>query len=316
MKKLYTPPSNDNLSKAFEDLVPPKYRGTNRFLDLVTWNVRNFNNRDPRRVTRVTSILTALNADIIVMQEIEEGSLTVVIDRLAKAGAGHYKVAYGTTGGDQRIAMMYDTDWIRAKDTITELFRRGEFVTKEGKEAFWRLPLRGYFIGLTHITDPFDFQLVGVHFKSQRGGGEAQRTLAAEALASWLVTDAPKIDADVVVTGDWNAPPSDPAWAPFHDLEVKNEALFTRLNDTHEISHLMFSNKREIDSHLDLSTVSIAASNEMAMDPTVVRWKSLDKLLGTNPDSKTIKKHISEISENISDHMPVVTRFFFEEKQN
>jgi len=31
--------ANDNLSKALKDLVPPKYRGTDQFLDVVQWNV-------------------------------------------------------------------------------------------------------------------------------------------------------------------------------------------------------------------------------------------------------------------------------------
>jgi endonuclease/exonuclease/phosphatase family metal-dependent hydrolase len=314
MPQNYIPPSNDRLSKAFKELVPLKYYGSDRFIDLVTWNVRYFNNRDPQRVACIVGILNALNADVIVLQEVEDGSLATVAEQLTKAGAGHYKVAYGTTGGDQRIAMMYDLDWIRSKDTVGELFHRGEYLTRDKKEAFWRLPLWGYFIGISHVADPFDFQILGVHLKSQRGGGDAQRRLAARALAKWLVNDAPKVDADIVITGDWNAPPSDPAWAPLHDLEKKNKALFTRLNDVNEISHLMFRNKKEIGSRLDLEAVTIAASKEMAKDPMVVRWKSLDNLLSTNPDAKTIKKYIHDISYEITDHMPVVTRFYFEEK--
>jgi len=40
---------------------------------------------------------------------------------LIDAGAGLYKVAYGTTGGDQQVAIMY-TEWVRASDDIKELF--------------------------------------------------------------------------------------------------------------------------------------------------------------------------------------------------
>ena len=72
--------------------------------------------------------------------------------KLNRRGAGHYKVVYGTTGGDQRIAIMYDMDWISAKDDIVELFGRGSVMTGEGKDAFPRLPLWGYF--LCKSSDP------------------------------------------------------------------------------------------------------------------------------------------------------------------
>ena len=99
-------------------IVDQRFRGTDRYLDLVTWNIRWFNSRDPRRVENMVTVLSALNADIIVLQEIELGSLDELAVQLADAGVGLYKAAYGTSGGDQRIAMLYDTEWVRAKDDI------------------------------------------------------------------------------------------------------------------------------------------------------------------------------------------------------
>lgn len=314
MKEKYIPPKNDRLSDGFDDIVPKEYRGTDRFLDIVTWNIRYFHDRDKKRVERVVKILNALNADIIVLQEILDGSLEIVADGLSKLGAGHYKTAYGTTGGDQRLSMMYDLDWVRAKSDIVELFGKGTVVTNKGKEAFPRLPLLANFICLSQVSHPFDFQLMGVHLKSQRGDGAAQRVLAAKKLSEWLVRDASKVDADVIILGDWNEPPDADTWKPLRKLEQQKKALFSALNDSGKISHLMYKTKSEFGSRLDLGAVSTAAFKQMKSKPDVVRWKSLDKLLETNPKGAEIKKFIQELSANVSDHMPVVTRFYWREK--
>ena len=51
------PASNDNLSQYLKDFVPDELEGDDRFLDLVTWNIKIFNNRDPQRVETITNIL-------------------------------------------------------------------------------------------------------------------------------------------------------------------------------------------------------------------------------------------------------------------
>lgn len=313
MPRSYKAPKNDHLSSALADLVPEKYRGTDRFLDIVTWNIRYFHHHDRTRVRHVAQVLNALNADLIVLEEILEGALDPVAEILEKQGAGYYEIVYGTTGGNQRVAIMYDLDWIRAKDEVVELFGKGQ-IKVDGKEAFPRLPLRGWFTSLTQEGEPFDFQLVGVHLKSQRGGGQAQRKKAAESLSAWLTKEAPLVDADVIIIGDWNAPPADAVWQPFHELEQQGKARFQDINDADAISHLMYRTKSEIGSRLDLGSVSIAASPELKAPPMPVRWKSLDALLKSNPKASEIKKYIKEISQTVSDHMPVVTRFYSTEQ--
>jgi endonuclease/exonuclease/phosphatase family metal-dependent hydrolase len=314
----YKPPKNDKLSKALIDIVPKEYRGTNQFLDIVAWNVRYFHDRDPQRVNNVASVLAELNADIFVFEEILDGSLEVVAEKLKSAGAGNYKTAYGKTGGDQRVAMMYDLDWIRAKDDIGELFSKNQFKV-DGKDAFPRLPLRAYFTGLAQgDVEPFDFQLLGLHLKSQRGEADStskQRAKSADALRGWLLGDAQKVDSDVIMMGDWNEPPDAAAWAPFRDMETKGQVLFHALNDTGCISHLMYKNKNEIGSRLDLGAVTVSSAKEMVnRRADVVQWKSLSDLLKGNPKAAQVKAYISQISNDLSDHMPIVMRFYFQKK--
>jgi len=297
-------------------IVDKRFRGTDRYLDLVTWNIRWFNSRDPERVENMVTVLSALNADIIVLQEIELGSLDELAGELADAGVGLYKAAYGTSGGDQRIAMLYDTEWVRAKDDIREIVGKREVVTRAGKDAFPRLPLWGYFTGLpVNVRNEFfDFQLVGIHLKSQLGDGvtdKEQRHKAAAWLARWLEGDAQDIDSDVLVVGDWNEPPSADTWQPFAELEAEKKVLFRKVNDDDAISHLMYRRKDDIGSRLDLKVVSTSAGGLRKADPEVVRWTTLAKLLAGNPSAAQIKQFIREVSRDLSDHMPVVSRFYF-----
>ena len=319
MPQEYKPAGNDNLTPAMElmNLVADKYKGKDDFLDIVTWNVRYFHDKDPERVDRIVNVLDALNADIIVLQEILDGSLEVVADKLTERGAGHYKTAYGTTGGNQRVAMMYDLDYVRAKDDIVELYQKGQVRADDEKDAFPRLPLLGIFTCFSSDDDqdPFDFQLIGVHLKSQRGGGGPQRRKAAEYLGRWLEEVAPLVDADVIIIGDWNERPGSSSWTHFHDLQDEGKALFSAINDESRISHLMYKNKKSIGSRLDLGAVSIAAAGEMKSPPQPVVWGSLIDLLEANPKAKEIKAYIKEIREKVSDHMPVVTRFYITEQE-
>jgi endonuclease/exonuclease/phosphatase family metal-dependent hydrolase len=295
--------------------VPEELRGTDQFLDVVTWNIRFFHDRDPARVEDIARVLATLNADIVVCQEILDGSLDAVAQKLREAGAGYYQTVYGTTGGNQRVALMWDLDWVRSKDEVREVFGRGQVVTADGKDAFPRLPLWGAFTVRPQEADgePFDLQLLGLHLKSQRGGGETQRTLAADWLAAWLENDARRYDTDVVLLGDWNESPAAAAWAPFREMEEQGEVLFSAINGSHEISHLYYKSKTNLGSRLDLTLISSEAQDRVANVPQVVRWTSLDELLSTQPTGHQIKDLLKQIRENLSDHMPVVTRFYMTE---
>ena len=197
-------------------------------------------------------------------------------------------------------------------------------LTSDGKDAFPRLPLYAYFTGKTRESDPFDFQLLGVHLKSQResnpahgeGGvaGVAQRRLAAQKLADWLTLEAPKCDSDAVIVGDWNAPPTDKVWEPLTRLGEKRIA-FRGLNKSNEISYLMYRNRQDVGSRLDLSAATVAAHKEMASDPAVVHWKPFDDLINSTASAADIKAYVNDIRTNISDHMPVLTRFYWEERK-
>lgn len=303
--KKATPISNDNLSRYLRDFIPDSLEGDNRFLDLITWNIKFFNNRDPKRVDNIQRIMQELNADIFVLQEIEEGSLDKVAEALTFSGAGLYKAVYGKTGGDQRVAFLYDTEWVKASSNIEALFEKENLtVSADGmdKPVFPRLPLHGTFVAYRE-EEPFDFHVVGVHLKSQRGGGQEQRAAAAQRLAQWATSET--TDEDIIIAGDWNAPPERPEWEPFRELESKRAFKFLGLNtadNATEASHLSVGGRR---SRLDLIVVSEAASPALfSSRATVINWNAL-------LESRNAPSLLNEIVDTISDHLPVVTRFYF-----
>jgi len=88
---------------------------------------------------------------------------SAVAAALNNAGAGFYKTAYGTTGGEQRVAFMCDTEWIRTKQNFTELFSGEEpFVPGTRRRIFPRLPFMNWFNARAEDGN-LDFFLTGVH---------------------------------------------------------------------------------------------------------------------------------------------------------
>ena len=298
--------ANDRLSRILVDLVPKELRGTDRYLDVVNWNIRYFNARDPDRVKQITRVLKEINGDIFVLQEIEDGALEGVVAALIEGGDGLYKAVYGRTGGDQRVAFVYDTEWVKAKQDTAELFTdEPPYIAGTRKRVFPRLPLHSQFVGRAK-TRAFDFNLVGVHLKSQRADaagddGTVQRQASALRLARWIVEDT-EDERDVIIAGDWNAAPDRPEWDPMHALEADDKIRFGAWTAGAEASHFYKSGKG---TRLDLVVVSAeAGKNAKDKAARVIRWK----------DAFASKARLVELIEKISDHMPVIARFYFRDR--
>jgi hypothetical protein len=312
--------ANDNISELLGGF-DPKFIDNNDFLDIVQWNLRWFNSMEKEREKKIEQVLSLLNSDIFVFQEIEEGSLDNIANSLSKNGKGSYRVVYGTTGGQQRIAIMWDMEWVRTKDDIKELFGKSAVCTPSGKDVYPRLPLWSYLYCKSTIsnTKGFDFQLVGLHLKSQmdkEGTGEddLQRTLSAAKLADWLTKEACAFDADTILLGDWNEPPDAKAWESFRKLEVDGKVKFTKINDKTDFSHLYYKNRKDVGSRLDLKVITSPFAKEMNKIGGPIHWLELDQLLSSNAKAGEVKKIIEEIKSEITDHMPVLTRFGLNKK--
>ena len=306
------PAEGDNLSALFKDMVPDSLQGTDKYLDVITWNIKWFNARDETRTRLIASILSELNADVFVFQEIEQGSMEPVAAALRSVGAGHYKTFYGTTGGDQRVTLMYDTRTVRASTNPEELFTDDPRVSGTSKHVFPRRPVHSMLTvrdDTSGSSEPFDFHLVGLHLKSQRpdkrgDDGTAQRREAARFLADWLRDDTQ--DEDIIVLGDFNAGASQPEFEPFRKLEQKGTAKFGAFNPKGEASHYFKSGKSSRLDYIMISTEAADAAHTKRSK--VIRWNAL---LDKRAD---LRDTLEQIIDRASDHLPVVGRFYFHDQ--
>jgi endonuclease/exonuclease/phosphatase family metal-dependent hydrolase len=318
------PVANDNLSRAFENLVPKEYVDTERYLNIVQWNIewfgaRKSNAKDQRRVQTITSILEAFNADLFVFQEIAgpskdgryPGVLDSIADDLTERGAGDYVVYYTEAGGEQRVAMMWDRDYLRAKTEAHDLFPVGQHKTPDGKDAFARrTPLYAHFEADVGGAGRFDFQAVGVHLKAMEDGG-AQRRVSAQVLAAWMMNEA-VVDADILIMGDWNAPPNADEWGPIRDVEGVH---FEDINDETDFSYMWLANRTsKFLSRIDLQAMSLASSTRPPQKVAqVVRWLPIEEALARtgNMTDRQVIDVLGYLKEEISDHLPTITQFYF-----
>jgi endonuclease/exonuclease/phosphatase family metal-dependent hydrolase len=328
--------STDNISRylAAADLVPAKFRGTDKFLDVVSWNIRWFDSKDPSRIDAITEVLEALNADLFVLTEIAaDGALEDVVGRLGQRRAGFYSAFYGSTGSQQRVALMWDRDWLRTKEDPEELFgdekleMAAEFGTGRQK-VFPRLPLWAYFEAFS--ADPgnegFTFEVAGVHLKAQgpapkgykgksKRWGVPQRTQAAQRLVQWLDDDSAHFDTDVIVIGDWNATPDQPEWKVIRDLEAQGSVHFSHINPKKDASHLVRLNQSgPAGTRLDLHLITDAASANSVpkQSGAVIQWSLFEHL--NQLSSQQRRQLFQSLTYRFSDHLPVVSRFYLDER--
>jgi hypothetical protein len=58
-------PAAFNLAASIDAaIVDRRFRGTDRYLDLVTWNIRGFNSRDAQRVENMVTVLVQADAGV------------------------------------------------------------------------------------------------------------------------------------------------------------------------------------------------------------------------------------------------------------
>ena len=48
---------------------------------------------------------------------------------------------------------------------------------------------------------------------------------------------------------------------------------------------------------------------------SVVKWAPLEAFLGDDPKANQIKEYLKALRERVSDHLPVVTRFYFSDER-
>ena len=166
-------------------------------LHVATLNIRNLADRWDERLPLLLADFAALQPDLMGLQEVV---YVLQQDRvIGAAGAGEYRAIRGWAGRPEYGNAML----VRAGLEPTEIERLdlGHDRSAPANSDWGSRRGVGFLFAVTHLHHPVD--------------GASQRRDQAAALLAWLDA-APSSDAQVVV-GDFNADPSEPAYARMTD---------------------------------------------------------------------------------------------------
>ncbi|MFN5854910.1 MAG: endonuclease/exonuclease/phosphatase family protein [Pseudanabaenaceae cyanobacterium] len=165
-----------------------------------TWNLENFDGKNPQKVNAISQIVEA-NFDVLGAQEISPTAAELLKKRLNQSpNQRHWQYVIGQSGQRQRVAVFYRDDRVNARTL-------GEW-NKVNLTGTLRSPLVTYI----EAKQGFNFTFVVVH---QKGGGgdqanvlrQQQGELLRQEIASFQ--SVPSADPDLIVVGDFN----NPSWA-------------------------------------------------------------------------------------------------------
>ena len=171
-------------------------------LTVATLNIRNIADRWPERLPLLLADMAALQPDVIGLQECV---FAVQQDRLlAAAGAGWYASHRGWAGRPEY------GNAVLVKAPLASI--ESERLELGSNRSALRVPIG------TPAGERFDFVVTHLHHLV---ADESVRTSQASALTTWLAD----IDGPLVVVGDFNAEPIEPAYAVMRDAGFRSAHL-------------------------------------------------------------------------------------------
>jgi hypothetical protein len=168
----------------------------------------------------IANTIKGLEARILVLEEINGKTVTVSdedntdevekspeLERLKQFLGNGWDYVIGSSGGAQRIAILFNTEFARLNEACETSFRNNKI---QGKSVFDRQPLYGHFTFLENGQARNDLVVVGVHLASGQhlnvNHDNAMTKLVKEIDASRAEEFCvPKREFDVLITGDFNA---------------------------------------------------------------------------------------------------------------
>lgn len=112
-------------------------------------------------------------------------------------------------------------------------------------------------------------------------------------------------DEDVIIAGDWNAISSKPEFKVIRDLEASGAVKFESFASKNEASHFYKNGKG---TRLDYIVISASAARASV--------EGLSRVIPWSEYLKTGKSALATIVDQISDHMPVLARFYFSDSDS
>jgi len=268
--------------------------GTDSTLEVMTWNLEHFAKNGATTSRAVTLALEALDADIVGLQEIGNAMrFQEVVDGLE--GWDGYRAS--SAGYSINLAFVYRTDGNLQVDSIQEILT-------DDWRAFPRSPLLllGSFDGqpIAVINNHLKCCGDGVIDEGDNGDEETRRQSACLQLEAYA--EANLADRAVFIIGDFNDEITDPA---------PNNVFANFLEDTEHwrILDLVIAEGPASGwsfpgwpSHLDHIIINQNAFTAATRSEYLVRVPALATQLSGG---------WTEYDQNISDHLPVITRVLF-----
>lgn len=155
--------------------------GSKSTFDVCFMPLRFFGPRSEGQLALAASILE-IDPDVVALTEVQQGSLELVMTYL-KGGGKLFEVAYGATGGNQRLAVMWNTERVEIREGLREM----DIDEVAQVRVFPRKPVV-LELQSREVEESPVVCLVHIHLRSQRrtssGDGSAERREASEFLAA------------------------------------------------------------------------------------------------------------------------------------
>ncbi len=162
---------------------------------IATWNIENFTvsrAEDPETLATIVEVWTALDADIVALQEIGAvQSMDILLEAIESANGRHYDFVL-VERGRQRVGFAWDTATV---ELINEPVQIDEVALANLRPAFTA----------DFAFGAYDFTLVTLHLKATQED-PSRRIRAAQSLLlrRWHEARPESADPDVIFLGDFN----------------------------------------------------------------------------------------------------------------
>lgn len=242
-------------------------------LTVITWNIENYPKQGNTTIQKVAEIISAMDADVIAFQEMDDPSAFTQLDNLLTDWEG---ALYDVRGGIE-LAYLYKPEEITAFSALSTIYN-------DDNSAFPRQPV---VVTATHISGE-EVILVNIHLKCC-SEGENRRADASAKLKNYIDSNWP--DENVVVLGDFN------------DDILSGSPFSNFINDSenYEFADMPIAIGSSANwsypgwpSHID----HILITNELA-----------DNLTGS--EVLRLDETVSSYDAHVSDHRPVTATFSF-----
>jgi endonuclease/exonuclease/phosphatase family metal-dependent hydrolase len=249
-------------------------------LDVVTWNIEHFPKEGATTIALLQEMITAMDADIIALQEIESTpNFTTLMSELT----GYTGVL--APGSGQRLAYIYKTSEIISVDPVVELFT-------DDNCAFPRPALK---TTITHVSGEV-VTLLNLHLKCCDDGPTNscpsaidRRKSAAAKIKSYIETSLP--NSSVIVLGDYNEDITEP----------EGNGVFTSLIS--DADNFKFAD-------IGIATGSTANFSFSSWPSHIDHMLITNELFDNLDEVRTIRFNSceSQYFDNVTDHYPVIMR--------